>query len=135
MQFFGVRLLVDDFPAALRFWRDAMKLPVAYSDEAMGYAYFTANGSALELFKRDIFTAALGDVTPTPQEVSRQTVLVFKVDDVDAAFSDLIAHGATATATPRDRPEWHARTAHLSDPDGHLIEIYSQLPESESPTA
>jgi len=135
MQFFGARLLVSDFPAALRFWRDAMKLSVAFSDETMGYAYFTTDGSALELFNRNVFAAALGDATPTPQPVGRQTVLVFKVDDVDAAYADLIKHGATSTAEPQDRPEWRARTAHISDPDGHLIEIYSQLPESDAPTA
>src|SRR5262245_52458384 len=47
MNFVGVRLLVGDFPTTFRFWRDAMKLPVAYSDETMGYAYFTADGAGL----------------------------------------------------------------------------------------
>src|SRR5215813_3003334 len=120
MQFFGVRLLVSDFPAALRFWRDAMKLSVAFSDETMGYAYFTTDGSALELFSRDGFAAALGDATLTTQPVGRQTALVFKVDDVDATYAELLEHGATATAEPKDRPAWRARTAHVSDPDGHL---------------
>jgi len=135
MQLFGVRLLVGDFPAALRFWRDAMKLSVAFSDETMGYAYFTTDGSALELFNRDVFAAALGDARPTPQPVGHQAVLVFKVDDVDAVYADLIKHGALSTAEPQNRPEWRARTAHVSDPDGHLIEIYNQLPESGIPTA
>jgi uncharacterized glyoxalase superfamily protein PhnB len=100
----------------------------------MGYAYFTADGAGLELFSRDVFATALGDATPAPQPVGRQTALVFKTEDVDATYTELIEHGATAIAEPRDRLDWHARTAHVSDPDGHLIEIYSQLPASNAPT-
>src|SRR5262249_32973917 len=106
MQFFGVRLLVADFPTAFGFWRDVMKLSVAYSDDTMGYAYFAADGSGLELFSRDGFAAALGDTAPTPLPAGHQAVLVFKVDDVDAAYAGLVEHGATSIAEPRDRPEW-----------------------------
>ncbi|HEX9056785.1 MAG TPA: VOC family protein [Ktedonobacterales bacterium] len=128
-----VRLLVDDFPTTLRFWRDVMGLPVLYGDDASGeaavpgYAYLNAGDVGLELFSRDGFAAALGDATPTPMPSGRETVLVLKVEDVDATYAELAARGATSVAGPRDRPEWGARTAHLSDPDGHIIEIYAQL--------
>jgi catechol 2,3-dioxygenase-like lactoylglutathione lyase family enzyme len=125
MQLFGFRLLTDDFPAALRFWRDVVKLPLAFGDESMGYAYFGTDHGALELFSRAAFASAVGDVSPA----GRGSVVLLKTDDVDGSYATLIEGGATSIAAPQDRPEWRARTAHVADPDGHLIEIYSSLGE------
>jgi lactoylglutathione lyase len=134
MKLFNVRLLTGDFPATLHFWRDVMRLPAAYSDETMGYAYLTAGEVGVELFGRDAFAEALGDSTPAPLPMGRQTVLVFNVEDVDAAYADLVARGAAPVHAPVDRPEWQARTAHVADPDGQLVEIYSKLDAAETPT-
>jgi predicted enzyme related to lactoylglutathione lyase len=134
MKLNNFRLLVGDFPAALKFWRDIMMLPMSYGDETMGYAYFDTGNAGLELFSRDGFAASLGEATPTPGPVGRQAVIVFRVDDVDATYADLVKRGATAVAGPQDRPVWQARTAHLSDPDGYLVEIYSPLQASDAPT-
>ncbi len=135
MKLITFRLLVGDFSAAVRFWRDVMGLPMKYGDEAIGYAYFDTGSAGLELFSRDGHAAALGEATPAPIPVGRQAVITFSVDDVDATYTDLVERGATAVAGPKDRPEWQARTAHLGDPDGYLIEIYSQLRGSDAPTA
>ena len=53
----------------------------------------------------------------------------FKVADVDAAFSELVARGAPAVVPPTDR-FWGQRTAYVRDPDGHLVELAqeSRLP-------
>src|SRR2546423_1308962 len=135
MKLISIRLLVGDVPAAVRFWRDVMRLPMAYSDETMGYAYFDTGSAGLELMSRDGFAAALDEATPAPTPQGRQTVITFQVDDVDAAFTDFVARGATPVVGPHDRPAWRARTAHLGDPDDHLIEIYTQLPGSDAPAA
>jgi lactoylglutathione lyase len=134
MKLINIRLLVSDFPAALKFWRDIMMLSMSYGDETMGYAYFDTGNAGLELFSRDGFAASLGEATPTPMPVGHQAVIVFRVDNVDASYADLVKRGATAVAGPQDRPAWQARTAHLSDPDGYLVEIYSQLQASDTPT-
>ncbi len=128
MQLSPIRLLVSDFPATVKFWRDVMQLPMPYHLEEMGYAYFEAGSTGLELLSRDAFAATLGETAPTPTPTGRQFVLTFKVDDVDATYAELLARGATAVAGPKDRPEWGARAAHISGPEGHLIEIYSMLP-------
>ncbi len=135
MKFINVRLLVGDFTASVGFWRDIMKLPVTYSDESIGYAYFDTGGAGVELFSRDGFAAALGEATPAPTPLGRQAVLVFRVDDVDATYTPLVQRGATAVAGPQDRPAWGVRSAHISDPGGQLIEIYSPLQASDQPTA
>ncbi len=132
MKLINIRLLVSDFPAALKFWLDIMMLPMTFGDETMGYAYFDAGNAGLELLSRDGFATSLGEATPTPMPVGHQAVIVFRVDDVDATYADLVKRGAKAVADPVDRPVWQARTAHLSDPDGYLVEIYSQLQASDT---
>ncbi len=132
MKLINIRLLVSDFPAALKFWRDTMMLPMTFGDETMGYAYFDTGNAGLELLSRDGFATSLGEATPTPMPVGHQAVIVFRVDDVDATYADLVKRGAKAVADPVDRPVWQARTAHLSDPDGYLVEIYSQLQASDT---
>ena len=64
-----------------------------------------------------------------------QAVIVFRVDDIDATYADLVKRGAKAVAAPVDRPVWQARTAHFSDPDGYLVEIYSPLQASDTPAS
>jgi len=135
MKFINVRLLVGDFTASVAFWRDIMQLPVTYSDESIGYAYFDTGSAGVELISRDGFAAALGEATPAPTPLGRQAVLVFRVDDVDATYTHLVQRGATAVAGPQDRPAWGARSAHISDPDGHLIEIYTPLQAPDTPTS
>lgn len=125
MQLVSVRLLVDNFPAEVIFWRDVMQLALSLSDEAMSYAYFDAGATGLELFSRSEMAAALGEARPAP--AGRQAVITFKVEDVDAAYAGFVARGATSVAEPTDRPAWQVRAAHLSDPEGHLIEIYTPL--------
>ena len=50
----------------------------------------------------------------------------FKVPDVDAAFAELVAQGASPVTSPTTRP-WGQRTAYIRDLDGHLIELAQDL--------
>ena len=132
MEMTGIRLLVSDFQQALHFWRDLMKLPLQFQDETLGYAYFDTGKGGLELHLRGEFAAAVGEATgPEPQ--GRQVILDFKVTNVDTAYAELVALGAVAVSTPVDRPAWNARTAHVADPDGHVVELYTSL--SDTPGA
>lgn len=127
MQLVSVRLLVSNFSEEVTFWRDVMRLPLSIVDEALGYAYFDTGATGLELFSRNEMADSLGEASPVPPPVGRQAVITFKVEDVDAAYAGFVERGAQSVAGPTDRPAWQARTAHLSDPEGHLIEIYSPL--------
>ena len=104
-----------------------MQLPLSFVDEALGYAYFDTGATGLELFSRNEMADSLGEATPAPAPTGRQTVITFKVDDVDATYADLVKRGAASVVGPTDRPAWRVRAAHLSDPEGHLIEIYTSL--------
>ncbi len=131
-----IRLLVGDFPATFRFWRDVMQFPVVYGKEDIApseleYAYFTAGEIGLELSSRDQFAAALGEATPTAAPTGRQAIISLQSDDVDATFAELVARGATAVAAPADHADWGARTGYINDPDNNLIEIYTSLHPTE----
>lgn len=127
MKLISIRLMASDIPSAISFWRDIMKLPLSYSDEAMGYAYFETKSVGIELFNRDAHAAALGEAMLSEVPTNRQVVITFQVDDVDTTYADLIARGATSVTAPQDRPEWYARTAHLHAHDAYLVEIYTRL--------
>jgi lactoylglutathione lyase len=131
MKLVTFRLLVSDFSASLAFWRDIMRLPLHFAEETIGYAYFDMESTGLELFSRAGFAASLNEVTPASTPGGYPAVIVFRVDDVDASYADLVKRGAKAVAEPVDRPVWNARTAHFSDPDGYLAEIYSPLQTAE----
>jgi predicted enzyme related to lactoylglutathione lyase len=128
------RLLVSDFPAEFAFWRDVLALPVRYGDEAMGYAMFDVGGdnAGLELFARDAYLAALGQSAPSQTPSGYGSVVVLSVDDVDETYARVLKQGASSVAAPKDRPEWMARTAQITDPEGHLVEIYSGLTAADT---
>ncbi len=130
------RLLVDDFPATVDFYRGILEelfgiQPVKVIPEA-AYANWDVGGeTALVLFGRAGLSAALG-LDPGPAaaansvtQPSTNTMLVFKVDDVDAAAQVVEKHGAAVVAGAQDRPQWgpNLRTAHLRAPDGTLLEL------------
>jgi len=135
MKLINFRLLVSDFPASLKFWRDIMMLPMTFGDETMGYAYFDTGNAGLELFSRAGFAASLGEATPTSTPTDHPAVVALRVEDGDTSYADLVKRGAKSVAAPMDRPVWQARTAHFSDPDGYLVEIYSPLQASDVPAS
>ena len=134
MKFVNVRLLVGDMATSINFWRDVMGLRMTFGDEAMGYAYFETGSAGIELMTRAGFAGVLGEAFKSTLQ-GYPAVLDFRVEDVDAAYADFVKRGATAVAGPQDRPAWGVRSAHLSDPNGYIVELYSQLPTADAPTA
>lgn len=130
-----VVLLSEDVPASVHFWRDAMRLPLTYSDEAIGYAAFDIGsaGLTLSIYSRSGLATLLGEATPEP--AGRQMYLSFPVDDVDTAYAELVERGASSVAPPQDNQQQQARLAHFSSPDGHIIEIAGPMRSSNAPNA
>lgn len=128
MRFAQVRLLVRDFDACFRFYRDVMHFPVTFGGEGEGYADFDAGEVTLALFPRDLMAQSIGaddvvDITDGQDRVA----ICLGVDDVDATMEDLQGRGAVFVSGPSDQPLWELRVAHLRDPDGTLIEISHSL--------
>ncbi|TYK43448.1 VOC family protein [Actinomadura decatromicini] len=123
------RLLVDDFEPAARFYAAALRELLGIEPvkllPAAEYANWDLGGEgALVVMGRARIAEAIGSTGPSGQDAA---MLVFRVDDVDAAAKTLGGLGATLVAGARDRPEWGPglRTAHLRDPAGNLLELQS----------
>jgi lactoylglutathione lyase len=125
-----VRLLVADFPAAFRFYRDVLGLEPNFGAEGDSYASFaTGTESGLALFDGAEMAEAVG-TRSLPASAARRDpfVLVLEVADVDAAAARVVAAGTTLVTQPTDHPDWGIRTCHLRDPEGNLIELEQPLP-------
>jgi catechol 2,3-dioxygenase-like lactoylglutathione lyase family enzyme len=124
MRFSQARLLVDDFGAAFRFYRDTLGLGAASGDESSGYASFDTGSGTVALFERGGQAAVVELRSP-----GDSTLLVLEVDAVDAVVAGLQEH---VVREPVDQPDWGGRVAYLRDPSGNLIELFQSLPRESS---
>ncbi|MFJ9610308.1 VOC family protein [Kitasatospora sp. NPDC101176] len=129
------RLLVTGFAECFRFYR-AVLPPLTGATLVKGtpdgpYANWDVDDQAvLVLFDRAAMAATLGTsgLPARPAAPAQDAaMLALRVPDVDEAFTLCLRHGGTPVVGPTDRPEWgpNLRSAHLRDPDGHLIELQS----------
>jgi len=116
-----IRLLVSDFPACFRFYRDMLGFTPTFGAEAEVYADFDAGGQGIALFQRELMVEAAG--ADAGGSTSDAVVVVLATRDVDAAADMLRTKGVALVSEPADRPDWGIRTAHFRDPAGNLIEI------------
>lgn len=130
------RLLVRDFAANYRFYRDVLGFTAAFGEEHDVYADFKTGDVTIALFDRGAMAEAVGTTNLPPTATAQDSVaLCFAVENVDAACEDLRAKGVTLVTEPQDRSEWMIRTAHFRDPEGNLLEVFSPFPESSSESA
>ena len=124
----NVRLLVRDFAAAFRFWRDAVGLAVAFGDEDGPYAEFDTGPAALALYSAMAMSEQTGIEVGRGGRGADDIVIDLEVNDVDRAALELESRGVQLITPPTDRPRWGIRTAHFRDTEGNLFEIYADLP-------
>ena len=106
-------LEVDDMPAALAFYRDALGGAVSYR--------FPADGDP-DYVSLAVGTSSLGiGLTEAPRPPGN-VLLWFYVDDVDRMTATLADAGATIEEEPLDQP-WGERTSLLTDPFGTRIRL------------
>jgi lactoylglutathione lyase len=123
-----LRLLVADFPAMFRFYRDVMGFTPTFGDEKDVYADFDTGSGSLALFVRSFMAQEVGTPSDPAEKGGQDRIaLIFGVENVDAACQELREKGVTLVTQPEDHPDWGIRTAHLRDPDGNLIEINTPL--------
>ena len=120
-------LIVEDLDRALHFYTRVLGLRLGH--RSGDYAQLDTGGTRLALYTR----SAMAETLSIPLAVAAANApgfeIAFKVADVDAAFSELIARGAPAVVPPTDR-FWGQRTAYVRDPDGHLVEFAQDLRRS-----
>ncbi len=125
MELRHIRLLVRDYLACLRFWREAVGLRVVFGDESGTYASFDTGTAKLSIYA----VAEMAEVVPltaaTPEAPAR-SVVQLDVASVDAAAERLRARGVAVTEAS-DQPGWGIRVAHFRDPEGNLFEFAERL--------
>jgi predicted enzyme related to lactoylglutathione lyase len=127
-QYTFTRLLVSNFKDCFRFYRDVMGFTPGFGTEDDTYADFTLGAVNISLFDKAEMSAALGtSARPTQSAAQDSVCLVFGVEDLDAAYQQMVARGGNCVVGPTDHPDWGIRTAHFRDPDGNLIEINQSL--------
>jgi predicted enzyme related to lactoylglutathione lyase len=124
-----VVLTVEDFDAALAFYRDSLGLPELA-------AYEAPNGGRVTLLAAGRATVELADTAQADfiddVEVGRRVAgpvrLAFEVADVDAATSAAVAGGAQLIAPPTRTP-WNSRNSRLTGVDGNQLTLFEELGE------
>ena len=90
------RLLVNDFAASFHFWHEIVGLPTIFRDENNTYAELEAGNVRLELLDASYFAASFGGPKPATVQEDYRGVIVFEVEDLEAAYADLIKRGQLA---------------------------------------
>lgn len=123
------RLLVADFPATFRFYREIVGLPTTYPPGSTGpYAEFELGGEKyLGLFDRGLMLEAVGRPAQLGRTPDDHALLCIAVPDVDAEARRLEALGVALEGPPADHEPWEMRTVYARDPDGNLVEFYGPL--------
>ncbi|MEM7412686.1 MAG: VOC family protein [Myxococcota bacterium] len=128
MEFFAadyVVLIVNDLDRSLAFYTGRLGLQLNHRVDA--YAQLATGRTRIALYQREAMAETLGRPLSAPDPDAPSFELGFKVEDVDAAYDELVEAGVPSVIEPTTRP-WGQRTAYLRDPDGYLIEL-AQDPE------
>ncbi len=133
MKFYSVRLLVRDYDSCFRFYTEKLGMKALWGAPGDVYATLALDGGGeIALFNSDLMADALGNSgLPIPQNSREKSMIVLEVEDVDRVYADLKNKGVEFHNTPHDRTDWGLRCVHLYDPEGNLIEMFSNLPTEQ----
>ncbi|MCU1405231.1 MAG: glyoxalase [Glaciihabitans sp.] len=127
----------DDFDGALRFYRDALGLPVEASYEGEGdarVAILSIPAATLEIANsaqvRMIDEVEVGRPASRPSTLSVR--VAFQVDDAAAVTNRLEEGGAVVVSSPTLTP-WNSLNSRLEAPGGMQITAFQELGPDSSP--
>jgi lactoylglutathione lyase len=126
MELTQVRLLVSDFPAVYRFYRDALGLTPQFESEAGPYAKLSPDSghAAIALQDRAMMADLLDPLAEQPK--GHRALVVLRVDDLAATHAELTSRGVEFVRGPAPMGD-RLRVAHLEDPEGNLVELQEWL--------
>jgi len=131
MKFSNIRLLVDNFDKCFTFYNDILGLECSWGGLGDNYASFNIGStSVLALFKADLMNTAINKVVNKNDAGQDKTVIILQVDNVDKVYSALRNKEVNFLSEPKSMSDWGTRVVHFRDPEGNLIELYSQLVEN-----
>ena len=119
-------LMVRDFEASVRFYRDVLEFKVGDTDT--GFMTFDIGDQTLAILDLSLAAKMISEeaVQPEKEFIPRSLFAIF-LDDADAVYEALKARGVHFIKPPTTQP-WGQRTAYFTDPDGNIWEI-SHFPQ------
>jgi lactoylglutathione lyase len=121
-----VVLFAHDFDKTLAFYSNTLGLPVRFQDT--GYAELAVEGAKLALLSAARIEEQVGPGhAARPAGGAHEGHITLMVEDVERLYVELKAKGVPFLSGPQDR-SWGQRTVYLTDPEGHLIELATNLP-------
>ena len=127
-----VAIVVEDLDAALRFWRDALGLPLSKTEENPGenvdIAFLPLGESEIELLQPTDPDSGSGKYLAKKGQGMHH--LCGEVDDIQAVIARLVGHGVEMiNEAPRVREEGTRYAfVHPKSAGGVLVELY-ELPK------
>ncbi|MER7914716.1 MULTISPECIES: VOC family protein [unclassified Streptomyces] len=126
MELAQVRLLVSDFAACYRFYAEVLGLKPQSGATEGPYEKFSPHAGSAGIALQD--RAMMAELLPElagPADGHRSLV-VLRVDDLDAYCADITSRGATLLQPPTALTD-RMRVAHLKDPEDNLVELQEWL--------
>ena len=120
-------LIVDDLNRALDFYTQVLGLKPGH--RSGDYAQLNTGVTRIGFYTRPAMEKVVGFRLEAASQAAPGFELGFKVPDVDAAYAEVLAGGASPVTEPTTR-SWGQRTAYVRDPDGYLIELAEDPPEA-----
>lgn len=113
---YAVRVFTFQWPESVAFYGDTVGLPLAYSDEQLGWAQFDLGGVFLGVERCEA-----GDPA-TRELVGRFAGLSIAVDDIQATYQQLRKR-KVRFAGPPEPQLWGGVLAHFFDPDDNIVTL------------
>ncbi|MFC5650338.1 VOC family protein [Paenibacillus solisilvae] len=123
MKISHVRLIVPNVRECFLFYRDILGLKVLHGNEDTPYAEFQTGDINIALEPPMVSEPIKDSRKRNEFSVNDQVSIIFRVDDVDAAYDQLKSQDVEFVKEPHDTPEWGHRVAYFRDPAGNLIEL------------
>ncbi len=134
MKLNNIRLLVNDFDQCFDFYKNKVGLKVTWGEPGSPYASFDIGiPSGLCLFKSELMAESIESSANQVKDLLSQDrfVIVINIENVDQTYKTLSSRGVEFINTPRNMEAWGLRVVHLRDPEGNLLELYSELPREQ----
>jgi len=126
MKLDGFGIFVKDMATMVKFYRDVLKFDIR-EEENTSNVYLIKDGTLFLLYSRKDFEKMTNRTFGYANEINGHFEIALSVanyEEVDVAFNEIVAKGATPVMAPTTEP-WGQRTCYISDPEGNLIEIGS----------
>ena len=125
-------LAVDDYEAAVAFYRDALGLTeeAAYQGEGDARVMILDAGRATLELANPAQVAMIDRIEADGQPSARMRV-AFEVVDSPTATDDLVEAGATLVASPVETP-WRSLNSRLDAPGGVQLTLFQELDAPDS---